>query len=219
MASHETLDTGRSRLALRAALLLACGIPAMSPAQPAAYVELLDPQLSRWTVVDAQPGTFVWADGVLRVTGPNGWLRSEQTYADFDLEVQFRFLTDDADSGIFFRAVGAEPFLRGWPNQAYQLQMLNPALPSRFPPLGGLFRHGMPEAETSFDDPLARSVTRAAGQWQTLEMTVSGERVTASINGTPVLQAQGIGNVRGYIGIQGETPALEFRAVRISVRD
>jgi hypothetical protein len=215
--------TGYGRLATARrqilALLLACGFPLVSPAQPVAYVELLDPQLSRWSVVDAEPGTFIWRDGLLRVTGPNGWLRSDRMYADFDVEVQFRFLTDDADSGIFFRAIGAEAFLRGWPNQAYQLQMRNPALQSRFPPLGGLFRHGMPDADTRFDDALARSVTRAAGQWQTLEITVAGERVTARINGTPVLEAEGIGNGSGYIGIQGETPSLEFRSVRISPRD
>jgi len=213
---YERLETAHRQLL---ALLLASGLPVMSPAQQGAYVDLLDPQLSQWSVVDAEPGTFVWQDGVLRVTGPNGWLRSQRMYADFDLEVQFRFLTDDADSGIFFRAIGAEPFLRGWPNQAYQLQMRNPATQSRFPPLGGLFRHGMPEADTQFDDALAHSVTRAAGQWQTLEITVAGERATARINGTPVLEAKGIGNVSGYIGIQGEAPSLEFRSVRISAHD
>jgi hypothetical protein len=199
--------------------LLVCGFAAVSPAQEAGFVELLDSGLSRWTVVDAEPGTFVWEGGVLRVTGPNGWLRSGERYADFDLRVEFRFLTEDADSGIFFRAIGAEPFLRGWPNEAYQLQMRNPATESRFPPLGGLFRHGMPDADTEFDDARARSVTRPAGEWQTLEMTVEVERVSASINGTPVLTAEGIGNVSGYIGIQGETPSLEFRSVRIAVRD
>jgi len=216
VALYERLEAAQPQFI---ALLLTCGFPVMSAAQQGAYFDLLDPQLSQWSVVDAEPGTFVWEDGVLRVTGPNGWLRSKRMYADFDLEVQFRFLTDDADSGIFFRAVGAEPFLRGWPNQAYQLQMRNPATQSRFPPLGGLFRHGMPEDDTRFDDALARSVTRAAGQWQTLEITVAGERVTARINGTPVLEAQGIGNGSGYIGIQGETPSLEFRSVRISAHD
>jgi hypothetical protein len=77
----------------------------------------------------------------------------------------------------------------------------------------------MPDAETEFEDARARSVTSQAGEWQTLEMTVEGERVSAAINGTPVLQAEGIGNVSGYIGIQGETPSLEFRSVRIAVRD
>lgn len=181
--------------------------------------ELLDSELSRWTIVDAEPGTFTWVDDVLRVTGPNGWLRSDRQYGDFSLRVEFRFLTEAADSGVFFRAVGTKPFLRGWPNEAYQLQMRNPAGESRFPPLGGLFRHGMPEADTRFDESGARAVTRPAGEWQVLEIAVDGEHLSASINGQRVLDAEGIGNERGYIGLQGETPSLEFRSVRVRPRD
>ena len=206
--------------ALRTTLvLLAAARTDMSQAQEGEFTELLDSELARWTIQDAEPGTFTWDAGVLTVTGPAGWLRSDRPYADFDLAVEFRFLTDDADSGVFFRAIGAAPFLRGWPNQAYQLQMRNPVTESRFPPLGGLFRHGMPEADTQFDTAAASAVTLPTGQWQTLEISVSGENVTASINGTPVLEAAGIGNTRGYIGLQGETPSLEFRSVRIRAHE
>lgn len=208
----------RTRRALPAVYAAAL-VATVTTAQNAPFEELLDAELSRWTVVDAADGTFTWDDGVLRVTGPEGWLRSDRQYGDFDLIVEFRFLTDDADSGVFFRAVGATAFVRGWPNEAYQLQMLNPVSPSRFPPLGGLFRHGMPDAPTRFDDALARTVTRPAGEWQTLEISVAGERVRAGINGTAVLEAEGIGNGRGYLGLQGETPSLEFRSVRVRVRD
>jgi hypothetical protein len=191
----------------------------MASAQEAPFEELLDPGLSRWTVVAASEDTFQWTDGVLCVTGPEGWLRSDRQYADFDLVVEFRFLTDVADSGVFFRAIGASAFVRGWPNEAYQLQMRNPVTESRFPPLGGLFRHGMPDAATQFDAARAAAVTLPAGQWQRLEITVVGESVRAGINGTQVLTAAGIGNTQGYIGLQGETPSLEFRSVRVRVHE
>lgn len=200
-------------------LLIAGAWIDMTAAQNGEFTELLDPALTRWSIQDAEPGTFTWDAGVLRVTGPNGWLRSDRQYGDFDLEVEFRFLTDTADSGVFFRAIGAEAFLRGWPNEAYQLQMLNPIAESRFPPLGGLFRHGMPDAPTRFEEARAREVTLPSGQWQRLSISVAGERVSARINGTTVLEADGIGNERGYIGLQGESPALEFRSVRVAARD
>ncbi len=177
--------------------------------------ELLNGSLDGWTVVDTQSDDFGIDGGVLRVEGSQGWLRSESTYADFELTVEFRFLTDDADSGIFFRAAGTEPFARGWPDQSYQLQMLNPASESRFPPLGSLFRHGMPAGDTQFDEPLARRTSRPTGEWQTLEIRVSGETVEASLNGVQLLEAEGIGNGSGHIGIQGETSALEFRSLRL----
>ena len=182
------------------------------------FVELFDGTLDGWRIVGSESGNFGVRDGQLRVAGPEGWLRTVDSYADFELVVEFCFLTDDADSGLFFRAAGDAPFRRGWPNRSYQLQMRNPAGDSPFPPLGGLFRHGMPPGETAFDEALARRVTRPTGEWQRLEIDVTGEALRARINGTPVLVASGIGNGSGPIGLQGETGALEVRSVRIRAR-
>jgi hypothetical protein len=184
-------------------------------AQASTGTELLAGSLAGWTLVDAQSDNFGFDDGVLRVQGPQGWLRSDAAYADFELTVEFRFLTDDADSGIFFRAIGTEPFARGWPNQSYQLQMRNPVSESRFPPVGSLFRHGMPGGDTRYDEPLARRTSRPTGEWQTLVIRVTGENAEASLNDVKVLEADGIGNGSGHIGIQGEAGALEFRSLRL----
>jgi hypothetical protein len=182
------------------------------------FVELLNEDLDAWVVEHSNGDNFEFVDGVLRVGGPEGWLRSKRQYGDFDLDVEFRFATDVADSGVFFRAAGVEPFSRGWPNRSYQLQMLNPAAPSRFAPLGGLFRHGMPDAHTQFDEALARRVTSATGEWQRLEIEVRAERAQARINGATVLDAGGIGNEIGYIGLQGETDTVEFRSLKVRER-
>lgn len=183
------------------------------------FVELLNEDFDGWVVEHSDGTNFRFVDGVLRVSGPEGWLRTEQKYGDFDLAVEFRFLTDVADSGIFFRAAGLEPFARGWPNRSYQLQMLNPVAPSTFPPLGGLFRHGMPSGETRFEEALARRVTAGTGEWQRLEIELRGEQVRACINGTRVLDADSIGNGMGFIGLQGETDSVEFRSVQIRNRN
>ena len=182
------------------------------------FIELFDGTLAGWQSIDSDGANFSVHDGVLRVEGPEGWLRFEHPYADFELDIEFRFLTDDADSGVFFRVAGTAPFSRGWPNRAYQLQMRNPLGESRFAPLGGLFRHGMPAGETMFDEALARRVTRPTGEWQRLEITVGGSEVRARVNGTEVLVAGGIGNGSGHIGLQGETGALEFRSIRLRER-
>lgn len=179
------------------------------------FTELLDQLASSWTILDAEPGAFLFVNDILQVLGPTGWLRFDRRYSDFALDVEFRFLTDDADSGVFFRAAGDTTFVRGWPNASYQLQMRNPLTPSEFVPLGGLFRHGMPDARTEFDADKAIAATLGTGQWQRLALEVCGERVTAKINGIPVLDADGIGNGKGYIGLQSETGALEFKSVKI----
>ncbi len=180
-----------------------------------AFEELFDGSLNGWTVQNSDHGNFRVADGVLRVEAPEGWLRYGREFANFELHVEFRFMTDDADSGIFVRAVGDEPFARGWPNSSYQIQMRNPIGESRFAPVGGLFRHGMPDGETDYDEAAARRLSRPTGEWQTIVVRVTGERVTADLNGETVLRAGNIGNGAGHIGLQGETGALEYRSLRI----
>jgi hypothetical protein len=90
-------------------------------------VALFDGTLKGWTIENTTAGNIAAADGVLRVQGPSGWLRSERQFTDFTMRLQFRFLTDDADSGIFFRTPAKAEFIRGWPNNGYQVQIRNPA--------------------------------------------------------------------------------------------
>jgi 3-keto-disaccharide hydrolase len=178
-------------------------------------MELLDDSLTRWTIENTSAGNFRMAEGVLEVREPDGWLRSRKRYADFELIVEFRFMTDDADSGIFVRAVGDRAFRRGWPNQSYQVQLRNPAGESPFPPVGGLFRHGMASGATEYDEDLARQSSRPTGEWQSLTVRAQGQTLNVSLNDVPVTRARGIANPTGYIGIQGETGTLEFRSIRI----
>lgn len=190
-----------------------------SQSTEATHVSLFDGTLRGWTVQNSDAGNFAVRDGVLRVEGPRGWLRSGRQYGDFSLQTEFRFVTPDADSGLFVRAVedGGE-FGPGWPNRAYQVQIRNPLTPSRFPPVGGLFRHGMPPGEITFDPALVDKLARGTGEWQTLEVDVEGARLTARFNGTEVLRAGNIANPRGYIGLQGETGVVEFRSIRLLER-
>lgn len=206
-------DGGRTGASALISLML---VGSLAESQTAESVELLDDALSRWTVENTTAGNFRVVDGVLEVSEPEGWLKSTERHADFELTVEFRFMTDDADSGIFVRALGEGEFVRGWPNQSYQVQLRNPIGESPFPPVGGLFRHGMPSAETAYDEALARANSRPTGEWQTLVVRVAGDRLSVDLNGIGITRAAGIGNGSGFIGIQGETGVLEFRSLRLS---
>jgi hypothetical protein len=184
-------------------------------AQSVSFDELIDGSLSHWTIENTGSDNFAIADGILEVREPEGWLKSTERYADFELVAEFRFMTDDADSGIFVRAEGNATFVRGWPNFSYQVQLRNPIGDSPFPPVGGLFRHGMANGETTYDEALARSTSLPTGEWQTLRIQLRGESLTVELNDVEITQAGAIGNSPGYIGIQGETGALEFRSIRV----
>jgi len=213
------MSRGNSALFAAAIVSIVASVP-MGPAAAQSAgesVPLFDGTLRGWTIENTTAGNFTVADGVLKVDGSPGWLKSERQYADFELSVEFRFLTEDGDSGIFVRAVPDSTFGPGWPNGSYQLQLLNPLREVRFPPLGSLFRHGTPAGETEFDPAVAQRAFTGVGEWQTLVIEVIGDELTAHLNGALLTRAANIVNSPGYIGVQGETSALEFR--RIDIRE
>jgi len=203
---------------MRDALLVVCVLAAsvVGAQSQAMFVPLFDGTLKGWVVENTAAGNFTINGGVLRVDAPSGWLRSERQFTDFLLRTQFRFLTADADSGIFFRTTGATQFMRGWPNNGYQVQIRNPATQSRLPAVGGLFRHGMPPGEITFDQAAVETLSRGTGEWQNLELTVSGETLTVRFNGSEVTRAGNITRQPGHVGLQAETGSLEFRTLEIS---
>ena len=180
------------------------------------FAPLFEGTMKGWVAENATAKNFTVTDGVLRVEGPSGWLRTERQFTDFTARLQFRFMTADADSGVFFRTTGATQFMRGWPNNGYQVQVRNPATQSRLPAVGGLFRHGMPPGEIAFDQPLVEKLTRGTGEWQELAFTVAGETLTVRFNGTEVTRAANIVKQPGYIGLQAEVGVVEFRAIEVS---
>lgn len=197
-------------LAIAAVLILAQAASTFTP--------LFRGTLDGWSIQGTDAGNITVRDSVLHVQGPNGWLRSDRQYGDFTLRADFRFLADDADSGIYVRALGATPFMRGWPNQSYQVQIRNPKGQSRFPPVGGLFRHGMPDGELTFDETVAARLSKPTGEWQTIEIDAIGDRLAVRLNGVELSRAGNIANARGYIGVQAEVGALEFRTIEIRER-
>jgi hypothetical protein len=180
------------------------------------FVPLFEGTMKGWVAENATAKNFTVTDGVLRVEGPSGWLRTERQFTDFTARLQFRFMTADADSGVFFRTTGATQFMRGWPNNGYQVQVRNPATQSRLPAVGGLFRHGMPPGEITFDQPLVEKLSRGTGEWQELAFTVAGETLIVRFNGTEVTRAANIVKQPGYIGLQAEVGVVEFRAIEVS---
>jgi hypothetical protein len=219
MDQISLLRKGIPRSLSLAAFWLAGACAGQAPIQQAdGFVPLFDGRtLEGWVVENTDAGNFSVQDGVLHVEGPEGWLRSVREYGDFVLRVQFRFLTDDADSGIFVRVEEGTDFIRGWPGDSYQVQTRDVSMNRTTRPLliGDLYRHRVPEGETSFDSTAAFSTFRETGEWQEFEIEVIGDRITVRLNGMPVTQAQGIVNPQGYIGIQGETGAVEYQSIAI----
>jgi hypothetical protein len=181
------------------------------------FVPLFDGTLKGWTIENTTAGNISISDGLLRVEGPSGWLRSEQQFTDFVLRAEFRFLTPDADSGIFVRAVGDRVFMRGWPGDSYQVQVRVPTTRSFLPPLGGSFRHGTPPGDTALDTDAVLAAFTGLNEWQRLEVDVNGDTLVVRVNGIETTRAAVVRRA-GWVGIQAETGALEYRTMSILAR-
>src|SRR6185369_9270665 len=103
------------------ATVLSFGLNARA-AEPAGFAySLFDGQSLRgWTVEN--DAKIVVEDGLLVLKDGNGWLRSDHTYGDFTLHVEWKALkAADYDSGIYIRAGGeGAPF----PKAAHQVNLL-----------------------------------------------------------------------------------------------
>ena len=149
--------------------------------------------LEGWTV----HGTELWYvdDGELICeSGPDaqyGYLRTNETYTDFDLTLDFR-QEADGNSGVFFRSTIEGTTISGW-----QAEVAPP----------GLFSGGIYESYGRgwLTQPDARKdAALRMGEWNTMRVRVVGPHVTTWINGTEMINLtdERIGAATGHIALQ-----------------
>ncbi len=178
-----------SRVVLTSMSLLGlCVVPVgADDGTPGYTMSLFDGKsLFGWTVENDCEATV--EDGVLVLKSGNGWLRTDHTYADFKLHVEWKALqAEKYDAGIYIRTErGGKPF----PKNSFQINLLEGME-------GNIGK--LPGAEST-------GLIRPAGEWNEFDITVVGEQVTLVINGKPAYSVGGLTVPAGYIGLQVEAP-------------
>lgn len=169
--------------------------------------------LEGWSIQGG--GQFSVEEGVLKVNRGTGWLRSDDTFADFVLVMEFRFLEDGANSGIFVRTSGTSNAEEGlWPTSRYQVQCMNNLQGGN--PLGMLLPHNVPEIQFLYDVEKVKQAYKPTGEWMRYEITVKGETLMTTLNGVLINSVTDISTPSGHIGIQGEHGLLEFRKIEVT---
>ena len=192
-------------------LLLALGFSLQGKA-PDTIALFNGQNLDGWVIENN--GQFSVADGVIKLDKGVGWLRSSQTFADFTLIMEFRFLEEGANSGIFVRTgPTSNDDENGWPDNGYQVQCMD-TLEGQYP-LAHMIPYGAPDFESESDIEALKRVYRPAGEWQTYEITCRGEAMAIRLNGALITTCTSIKNLSGHIGIQGEHGLLEFRRIDV----
>ncbi len=141
---------------------------------------------------------FVVTNGNLRLVKGMGWLRTEKQYTDFVLEVEWRALVPEYDSGFFIRA-GLEG--KPWPKDGWQINLQRGGL-------GALVKgyKTMVPAETP---PMPLN------KWVKFRIEVRGKKVTLDVDGERAWEYNDVDAPSGYIGIQAEDKAFDFRNLRV----
>ena len=168
--------------------------------------------LDGWVIENG--GQFSVEDGLLKINKGVGWLRSEDTFADFRLIMEFRFLEAEANSGIFVRTGStSHDDENGWPNNGYQIQCRD--ILTTETPLAYMIPYGAPPFEHESDIEALKSAYKPTGEWHTYDIICQGETLEVKLNGTTITTATSIKNLEGHIGIQGEHGLLEFRKIEV----
>ena len=84
--------------------------------------------------------------------------------------------------------------------------------------MGGGFHFGVtPDGDKTkhFKSPASEKRMKPAGEWNTVEETAVGSTLTMELNGVEVSKFTECGNHAGYIALESEGYAIEFRNLKL----
>lgn len=175
--------------------------------------------LAGWRVIGGRADAWSVEDGRLISKGAGGgWLGTERAYSNFVLRLEFR-LSPGSNSGVYLRAPADDSHIS---RTGLEVQLLDETDPryrgiKDWQRTGAIYHVKAPEP----------GHLKPTGEWNALEVTADGPRVTIRLNGAtvvddrldahPDLDAEhpGLKRTGGLIGLQSHNDRVEFRALRV----
>ena len=141
-------------------------------------------------------------DGVVQANKGTGFLVTKNSYADFQLKVEF-WVDDDANSGVFIRCENPQQITA---MNAYEVNIYD----KRPDPTYG--------TGAIVDVAKPSTMLKAGGKWNTYEITAKGAHFEVTLNGTKTVDVQNMAHARGPIGLQYGAGVVKFRSVQIKTQ-
>jgi hypothetical protein len=189
-----------------------------------------------FVMVNGNPETWSWKDGVLHCTGtPVGVTRSQKPYTNFELVVQWRHLKAAGNSGVFVWS--PEQSLTDLPpgrlphgievqvldhGYAEQYEKNSGKKPDWFTTNGDVFAVGSskmtpfppvsPNGSRSFP---RKNLSKGAGEWNHYYIRAINGEVRLWVNGEEVSGGSNCEPRSGYLCLESEGSPIEFRQIRI----
>ncbi len=154
--------------------------------------------LNGYTELGAGNWTFV--DGTLQgKAGKDGYLLTKDNYADFELRAEF-WADEDANSGLFLRCQDRSKVTA---DNAYEVNIFDKR-PDPSYGTGAI-------VNVSKISPMPK----AAGRWNTYEITAKGDRLLVVLNGVQTADARDARFKSGPIALQSAAGTIRFRKVQV----
>jgi len=148
--------------------------------------------------VQMNGGHFTATNGVIHLEGGPGWLRTVREYGDFILTAEWRGLKTNYNSGVFLRApLTGKP----WAPNIWQINTKQTGI--------GELLAGSTKIIRSTIPPVSPCI------WVAFRIEARGTNLTLAVNDQPVWQFHALKPATGYIGLQAEGKAFEFRNIQI----
>lgn len=152
--------------------------------------------LNGW--VNVGGANFRVENGTITVDkGPASWLRTETTYKDYELKLEYKTAAD-GNSGIFLRSDAT-----GKPHETgYELQIFDDRKDFK---TGSIV--GLAEATPTKIKP---------NEWNTFEVTHIGPKIIVKHNGKKVVETSDKHSLSGFVGLQfNPDKPISFRKISI----
>lgn len=159
----------------------------------------------------------IWSvkDGVVHCKGkPNGYMRTIDTYSNYELHVEWRWTAQPTNSGVLLHSSGED---KVWP-RCIEAQ-LKSGLAGDFVLIGhtGVTVDGK---EYQDDDKMyvvapkkLESSENAAGEWNAYDIICEGDSIRLYVNGMLQNDAVKATDTEGWICLQSEGSPIEFRNI------
>ncbi|MFV0398245.1 MAG: DUF1080 domain-containing protein [Bacteroidales bacterium] len=179
--------------------------------------------LSNWTCYTSDTTTtaeevFGVKDDVIHVKGNLGWMRTNERYTNYTLKVEWRWVEELSNSGIF---INQQDQMDSFPN-AIECQLMN-GKAGDFVLLGGsdLAEFVVPEGKERPAFPVVQKFTESnekpLGEWNQAEIKVTDKgEICVKINGVEQNKGTNSLHKEGFIGLQSEGKPIEFRNVTLT---
>jgi hypothetical protein len=141
-------------------------------------------------------------DGTVRANSGNGFLVTEESYSDFDLELEF-WVTPDANSGVFLRCMNP---LEISAMSCYEANIYDQRPDPKYR-TGGIVDVASPMHELN-----------TGGRWNSYAISLDGSHLRVTLNDVPMVDVEDSKLANGPIGLQYGAGTVIFRNVRIRPR-